>query len=63
MGLLFDLLFDSPDSKHPTTNDSYHRDSLEEDYYEDLTCDAFSGDQEAISELKDEFGDDWESEV
>ena len=32
----------------------------EHDYYEDLYDDACAGDQEAIQEMRDEFGDDWQ---
>lgn len=32
------------------------------DYYEELYGDAICGDQSAIEEMNEEFGDDWESE-
>lgn len=65
MGLL-DILFETETPVHERNslkkNDPYHRNCMEEDYYEDTYCDAMSGDREAISEMRDEFGDDWESE-
>ena len=33
-----------------------------DDYYEDLYDDASAGDPDAIDEMEDEFGDDWEGE-
>lgn len=33
-----------------------------DDYYEDLYDDAAAGDPDAIDEMEDEFGDDWEGE-
>ena len=33
-----------------------------DDYYEDLYDDAAAGDSDAIDEMEDEFGDDWEGE-
>lgn len=33
-----------------------------EDYYGELHDDAICGDQSAIEEMNEEFGDDWESE-
>ena len=65
MGIL-DFLFEPPkNSKQPKKNSggwdwSSHDD--EDDYFEELHSDAFSGDKGAIDEMKDEFGDDWESE-
>lgn len=43
-----------PDSWSPYGSLSEH------EYYEDLYDDACSGDQEAIDEMREEFGDDWE---
>lgn len=63
---LFDLFFGTETPVHDTgshkRNDPYLRSCMEEDYYEDTYCDAKSGDREAISEMREEFGDDWESE-
>ena len=33
-----------------------------DDYYEDLYDDAAARDSDAIDEMEDEFGDDWEGE-
>lgn len=63
---LFDLLFGTETPVQNINsykkNDPYSRSCMEEDYYEDTYCDAKSGNEEAISEMREEFGDDWESE-
>lgn len=66
MGFLSDLLFGSSSTSATNNfnprNNSYSRMSDEDDYYEDLHCDAMSGDQDAINEMREEFEDDWEGE-
>lgn len=66
MGLLRFLLGldDTPDPKPTagtgTTSDSYETEY--DDYYQDVYDDAVSGDADAIDEMEEEFGDDWEGE-
>lgn len=68
MGFLSDLFFDtdsisSVDPKKKTNNGGWS--PLENDYdnyYEQVHDDAMCGDQDAIAEMREEFGDDWEGE-
>lgn len=65
MGFFSNLLFGtgapSSNNRRPTTG--FH--SLEDgydDYYETTYDEAMSGDESCIEEMREEFGDDWESE-
>lgn len=65
MGLLSDLLFGTgtPTTNNRKTSSGFH--SLEDDYddyYETTYDEAMTGDQSCIAEMREEFGDDWESE-
>lgn len=65
MGLFSDLFFGPSDSmntgKKKPANDSLLGDDYD-DYYEQLHDDAVFGDEDAIAEMEEEFGDDWEGE-
>lgn len=64
MGLL-DLLLGTGTSnnatKKPRSSFSSSMDEYDE-YYEDTYNDAMSGDEDAIAEMRSEFGDDWDGE-
>jgi len=67
MGFFSDLLFgtDSTSStpKKKQNNSTWAPFEDEYDnYYEQLHDDAMCGDQDAIDEMEEEFGDDWEGE-
>lgn len=67
MGFFSDLLFgtDSTSSTPKKKPNNGVWTPLEEDfddYYEQLHDDAVYGDQDAIDEMEEEFGDDWEGE-
>lgn len=67
MGFLSDLFFGT-DSTGPVPKKAPNNGGwtpLEDDYdnyYEELHDDAMCGDQDAIDEMEEEFGDDWEAE-
>ena len=63
---LFDFLFGTQSTtqsnqlkKTPVKTGLYDNMS-EDDYFENLYDDACSGDQDAIQEMREEFGDDWQ---
>lgn len=68
MGFLSDLFFgtdstSSVDPKKKQNNGGWS--PLKDDYdnyYEQIHDDAMCGDQDAIAEMREEFGDDWEGE-
>ena len=63
---LFDLLFGSTTPVNENSNKKKSNEwsafgsMSENEHYENLYDDACSGDQEAIQEMREEFGDDWE---
>lgn len=66
MGFLSDLFFgteltDSAPKKKPNGGWTPFEDNYD-DYYEQIHDDAMSGDQDAIDEMEEEFGDDWGGE-
>lgn len=67
MGFLSDIFFgtdstsSAPKKKTITGGWSPLEDDYD-DYYEQIHDDAMSGDLEAQSEMREEFGDDWEGE-
>lgn len=65
MGLFSDLLFgtETPENKKRLSTGNWNDLADDyEDYYEELHDDAIGGDQSAIDEMHEEFGDDWDEE-
>lgn len=65
MGLFSDLFFGTgipENKKRPSTGNWNDLADDYEDYYGELHDDAICGDQSAIDEMREEFGDDWESD-
>lgn len=69
MGLITSFLIGlseilNPGKGEPDNLNSYNDDFNDDydDYYEQVHEDAICGDIEAIVEMKEEFGDDWEEE-
>lgn len=68
MGFLSDIFFGTDTAgaapkKNPNNGGGWA--PLEDDYddyYEQIHDDAMCGDQDAIDEMREEFGDDWEGE-
>ncbi|MGI5069756.1 hypothetical protein [Treponema pectinovorum] len=67
MGLLSDFFFGESKQNNKTRKKSSNQspslfDSDYDDYYEETYEDALLGDEDAIDEMREEFGDDWEDE-